>query len=277
MLHFLHKFVSPKADGPDSTQVRPSDWNDEHELKTTTVNGMVLGRDTSGSGDIQELPIHITPGGDRLQIPGTGGFTPPAGTSVQRPAPPNPGEMRFNTQTLALEIYGLNGAAAWTPITANAFATPGDVKFFAGTVDKIPAGWLRCDGSAVNRATYAALFDVIGITYGAGDGSTTFNLPDLRDTVAVGVGDTFTLAHRQGGYTNTVSLTTNNLPAHKHNVHLPFTSLGNAGTVASPGNAVSAVVGQYLDLPSDDNPTTHDDVVYSPFQPSLGIFALIKF
>lgn len=43
-----------------------------------------------------------------------------------------------------------------------------------------PSGWLECDGSAVSRATYAALFTAIGTTFGSGDGSTTFNLPDLR-------------------------------------------------------------------------------------------------
>jgi microcystin-dependent protein len=44
-----------------------------------------------------------------------------------------------------------------------------------------PSGFLECDGSAVSRSTYAALFAVISDTYGAGDGSTTFNLPDLTD------------------------------------------------------------------------------------------------
>jgi phage-related tail fiber protein len=43
-----------------------------------------------------------------------------------------------------------------------------------------PAGWLKADGAAVSRTTYAALFTAIGTTFGVGDGSTTFNLPDLR-------------------------------------------------------------------------------------------------
>lgn len=49
-----------------------------------------------------------------------------------------------------------------------------------------PAGWLLCDGSAVSRTTYSALFAVMGVTYGAGDGSTTFNLPDLRQRFPLG-------------------------------------------------------------------------------------------
>ena len=49
-----------------------------------------------------------------------------------------------------------------------------------------PANWLLCDGSAVSRSTYASLFAIIGTQFGTGDGSTTFNLPDLRGRVAVG-------------------------------------------------------------------------------------------
>ena len=50
-----------------------------------------------------------------------------------------------------------------------------------------PTGWLLCDGAAVSRVTYAALFAAIGTTYGAGDGTTTFGVPDLRGRVPVGV------------------------------------------------------------------------------------------
>lgn len=51
-----------------------------------------------------------------------------------------------------------------------------------------PTGWQLCDGSAINRTTYAALFALIGTTYGTGDGSATFNVPDLRDRVLAGKG-----------------------------------------------------------------------------------------
>ena len=60
----------------------------------------------------------------------------------------------------------------------------GIVQFFAGS--SAPKGWLVCDGSAVSRTEYDELFEVIGTTYGAGDGSTTFNLPDLIDRFAEG-------------------------------------------------------------------------------------------
>lgn len=54
----------------------------------------------------------------------------------------------------------------------------GDIKFHAANA--IPPGWLKANGAAVSRTAYAALFAAIGTTYGAGDGATTFNLPDLR-------------------------------------------------------------------------------------------------
>lgn len=64
----------------------------------------------------------------------------------------------------------------------------------AGTVqawpsNTIPSGWLKCNGAAVSRTLYAALFNEIGTTYGAGDGSTTFNVPDLRGEFMRGLDD----------------------------------------------------------------------------------------
>jgi hypothetical protein len=52
----------------------------------------------------------------------------------------------------------------------------------------IPAGWLLCDGSAVDREVYAALFSVIGTVWGAGNGTTTFNLPALTNRTLIGYG-----------------------------------------------------------------------------------------
>jgi microcystin-dependent protein len=63
---------------------------------------------------------------------------------------------------------------------------PGIILMFAGS--SIPTGWLLCNGAQVSRSTYSNLFSAIGTTYGAGDGSTTFNIPDIQETVPVGVG-----------------------------------------------------------------------------------------
>lgn len=65
----------------------------------------------------------------------------------------------------------------------NAFV-PGDIKCHGRNA--LPAGWLWCDGTAVSRTTYAALFAAIGTAFGAGDGATTFNVPDLRGRVPLG-------------------------------------------------------------------------------------------
>ena len=64
------------------------------------------------------------------------------------------------------------------------FVPTGTIVAYGGT--SAPSGWLLCDGAAVSRNTYARLFSVLGTTYGAGDGSTTFNLPDLRQRFPLG-------------------------------------------------------------------------------------------
>lgn len=63
---------------------------------------------------------------------------------------------------------------------------PGSVIDFAGS--SAPSGFLSCDGSAVSRTTYADLYSAIGVAWGAGDGSTTFNVPDLRGAFTRGAG-----------------------------------------------------------------------------------------
>lgn len=59
----------------------------------------------------------------------------------------------------------------------------GEVKTIAG--DKVPDGWLLCNGDNVSRRTYSNLFKIIGTAYGQGDGSTTFTLPTYADSVNV--------------------------------------------------------------------------------------------
>lgn len=90
----------------------------------------------------------------------------------------------------------------------------GIVMPFAGSV--APEGWLLCDGSAVFRSTYSDLFTAIGTIYGAGDGSTTFNLPNLSGKVVIGVSANHVLGSTGGEATHT--LTSSELPAHVHEV-----------------------------------------------------------
>jgi len=67
------------------------------------------------------------------------------------------------------------------------FVLTGEIRLW--TSSNIPDGFLLCNGVAVSRETYANLFSVIGTTFGAGDGSSTFNLPDMRDRYPIGAGD----------------------------------------------------------------------------------------
>lgn len=110
----------------------------------------------------------------------------------------------------------------------------GTVLPFAGA--NAPSGWMFCAGQLISRTTYAELFSVIGVTYGAGDGSTTFAIPDMRGRVAAGVdnmggtaanritaagsGITGTTIGASGG-AQTHALTTAQLAAHNHGVNDP--------------------------------------------------------
>ena len=82
------------------------------------------------------------------------------------------------TATNASQLNGQAAAYYATAAQVTQAAPPGAVIGFA--MSSAPSGWLICSGAAVSRATYAALFAAIGTAWGAGDGSTTFNLPELR-------------------------------------------------------------------------------------------------
>lgn len=101
----------------------------------------------------------------------------PALTGNPTAPTPSPGDNDTSIATTAFVT---------TAIAAVQGVPPGVVANYAGS--SAPAGWLMCDGSAVSRSTYAALFAAISTTWGAGDGSTTFNLPDPRGRVGVGAG-----------------------------------------------------------------------------------------
>jgi microcystin-dependent protein len=110
-----------------------------------------------------------------------------------------------------------SGVASW-----NSVPPVGVVSAFAGST--APLGYLLCDGSAVSRTTYASLFNVIGTTYGTGNGSSTFNVPDLRSRTIVGVGQgasltNRTLASRGGIESKTLSIS--EIPSHGHTINDP--------------------------------------------------------
>lgn len=92
---------------------------------------------------------------------------------------------------------------------------------YAGNFNTIPTGFLLCAGAAVSRTTYATLFSRIGTRYGAGNGTTTFNIPDFRDKVAYGSfnGNLDSTPIKVGDNTKAIAIA--NLPVHNHSFLLP--------------------------------------------------------
>lgn len=76
----------------------------------------------------------------------------------------------------------------WGAPSQNVLNSTGCYLYLFCTPVAVPAGFLECNGTAVSRVTYSALFALIGTTFGVGDGSTTFNLPDFRGTAPMGQG-----------------------------------------------------------------------------------------
>ena len=114
----------------------------------------------------------------------------------------------------------IKGSVSPSDIGAQAemYEAAGVIYPYAGNTESIPDGYLLCDGSAVSRTTYAALFSVIGTTYGEGDGASTFNLPDLQSRVPVGGSSLYELGATGGE--STCTLTTSEIPSHSHETGL---------------------------------------------------------
>lgn len=162
--------------------------------------------------------------------------------------------MSFDRPHVPVEISGV--PAHWQSLrdwirkvaqTLNALAvssssgfSPGDVKAFCGTVQQ---GWVLADGSTLSRRENSALFAVIGVTFGAGDGVTTFNLPDLRNKLLIGAGSIVSLGQAAGN--QFVVLNVDQLPAHTHDVvdnghNHSFSASPHSHTITDPGHSHAA-------------------------------------
>ena len=109
----------------------------------------------------------------------------------------------------------------------------GSIILFSGAT--VPQNYLVCDGSAISRQTYSGLFNVIGTTYGAGDGFDTFNIPDLVNSVPLGSSNTYLLGGSGGS--EDVALTTDSIPSHLHVV--PQHGHSNSLVIKTPSLAHS--------------------------------------
>lgn len=154
------------------------------------------------------------------------------GTAAASPSAPGP-DGSWKAYLKLAEVLvgaGVTSITAGNITDARAFAAletaAGGVVPVGGTIDfagaVAPAGWLLCDGSAVSRTTYARLFAAIGVVWGPGDGSSTFNLPDLRRRFKIGSGSGLTLGQTGGAWDHVHAG-----PDHQH----------GPGTLAVPAHA----------------------------------------
>jgi len=140
----------------------------------------------------------------------------------------------------------------------------GMISPFAGSSATVPTGWLLCDGTTKSRTTYAALFAVIGTTYGAGDGSTTFNLPDLLGRVPMGAGagtglTSRTLGTELGVESVTLTALQSGLRAHGHGTS-GSVSLNDAGAQTATGSISTGGHGHTLTMAFSGD-ATHDHAI----------------
>jgi len=150
----------------------------------TAISGTFVFTQSTGSGAnmdsgtliVRNPGSYPVPSGNYVAIQAPASFTS-AGYSITLPS----GVPSVSASPLLMDTAG--NVSAGTP--GSYFNPAGIISAFGGT--SAPTGWLICDGSAISRTGYAALFAAIGTAYGYGDNSTTFNIPDLRGQFLRGV------------------------------------------------------------------------------------------
>lgn len=161
-------------------------------------------------------------------------------------------------------VLGTSGNVLYKVLVEKLFdlvCPPGTIRP-AGYVTDAPAahGWVLCDGRALSRSTYSRLFAAIGTTFGAGDGSTTFNVPGLTNKVLRG--HNATLNNPTGA--DSATLSANNIPQHSHSITTSGTHdhNGSTDTVANhdhDGSAASSGAHDHSGWANADNGShTHD-------------------
>jgi len=145
------------------------------------------------------------------------------------------GDLMYATGSTTIAKLGIGSAGQFLKTNAGATAPAWSTETDLCPVGSIimygaaaaPTNWLLCDGTAVNRTTYADLFSAIGTTYGSGNGSSTFNVPNLQGVFPIGYdgGSSYALAATGGATTDTptlsgtnagTTLTSAQIPAHAH-------------------------------------------------------------
>jgi microcystin-dependent protein len=146
----------------------------------------------------------------------------------------------------------------------------------------LPAGFLNCNGAAVSRTTYSALFAALGVTWGAGDGSTTFNLPDLRGRALIGVGTGSGLTARAlaaSGGEEAHQLSVLELASHLHKFNQFWDDTSDLTALAGMPFAASqyALQGDVQGLTAFSNSgTTGNDNAHNNMQPWAAAYWIVK-
>ncbi len=208
------------------------------------------------------------------------GFRPGVCTSSTRPTAPYTGQMIFETDTFAMLFW--NGSAWQGAVSAPA----GAIEAYAGST--APTGWLLSFGQAVSRTTYANLFAVISTTYGSGDGSTTFNLPDMRGRAVAGVDNmggtaasrltstvltaSNTLGATGGTQTHTLTSAQSGVPAHSHSIQVANVS-NFTGIIGSTGHGGTVT----YTASTDNNTAANASSAHPITQPTIVLNYIIKF
>lgn len=175
------------------------------------------------------------------------------------------------------DALGAGGGGGSTAIPA------GVMMDFGGTT--APTGYLLCDGAAVSRTAYSALFAAIGTAWGAGDGVTTFNLPDKRGRVSIGLDNmggasanrvVAVAADSVGGSggTENHTLVTGEMPSHSHTVNIRNGTGSTSCILDNTGDALAVGVGT---VTAYTTPTTGGGGAHNNMQPYVALNQIIKY
>ena len=185
-------------------------------------------------------------------------------------------DARTTNEAIGIVTKAADGKIDSTFIPSSAGSITGEIRMWSTA--SAPSGWLICDNSAVSRATYSDLFAVIGTTYGSGDGSTTFNLPDFRGRTPIGSGTgdasdatAHALASKAGEETHLNTSSESGVPVHSHTVVVSTTGSSSQDlAVSSCSTSPTFTKGVGGNTPADAS-SAHNNI-----QPSLAINFIIK-
>lgn len=222
--------LSGDATGSGATAITVAVVDDSHSHTGATISALDASDTTTGTFNIARIPTGTT--GTTVAFGNhTHSYVPTVSSTDNAVARFDGTGGALQTSTVSVSDGGVMSGLA-SPTASSDAATKGyvDARLPTGIISPFggssaPSGWLLCAGQAVSRSAYAALFAVVGTTYGAGDGSTTFNLPDLRGRTVAGLDNMGGTDAARLDWANTLgtvggtqnhTLTAAEMPSHDH-------------------------------------------------------------